>query len=329
MLPSSGSPAKRLPVQVLEGHTAEVWTLVFGSRFGEHEGSFLLSGGHDNTVRVWNLQALPSAADYVRIFRGHGGWVRSAAFSPEGRYVISGGYDSRVKVWDAEHYEEVRVLRGQDSPLTAAVFAPDGTRVVTGGRDGVAWLWSLAGGPPIARLSESLAGMGAGGKPPAGAATAGARLREGHDFLVSAAVFFPRGDQRVLTSAGDNTVRLWDLATGGQIRRLDHTGQTCALALSDDARWILTGSDHQTALLWNVAEAQPPAEMLAGHQFEITAVAVSHGGDLRSGRLFTGDANGQGRLWKWDQQQWQPSATCTAGIMGRSGHPTEWWARLA
>ena len=314
----AAAPSQRLPVQVLQGHAAEIWTLAFGSRFGEQEGSFLLSGSHDNTVRVWNLQVPASAPDYVQIFRGHGGWVRSAAFSPDGRYVISGAYDSLVKIWDAEHYEEVRVLRGQDSPLAAAAFAPDGARVLTGGRDGVAWLWNLAGGPPTARLSESPAARTVGEPPQAGAAAPGARLREGHDFLVSAAAFFPDGDQRVLTSAGDNTVRLWDWGTGGQIRRLEHTGQACALVLSDDARWILTGSDNQSALLWDVAEAQAPPVTLTGHQFEITAVAVSHGGDLRSGRLFTGDANGQGRLWKWDQQQWRPYAELAGHLPGHS-----------
>ena len=70
-------------------------------------------------------------------------------------------------------------------------------------------------------------------------------FREGHAFTVSTAVFSPDG-QHLLTSAVDNTVRVWDVATGVELPdlRLDRTGRHGAVAISADGRWILTGGDH-------------------------------------------------------------------------------------
>ena len=122
-------------VRVLAGHTAAVRSLAFQSHLGELQGTFLLSSGHDNTVRVWNLDAQPGAADAVRTLRGHGGWVRAAAFLPDVPGVASGGFDKQVKIWDVSRYEEVRELfdPAEHSALAAAALAPDGRRALTAG----------------------------------------------------------------------------------------------------------------------------------------------------------------------------------------------------
>ena len=80
------------------------------------------------------------------------------------------------------------------------------------------------------------------------AGTPAARLEEGHDFLATGGAFFP-DDRHVVTSAGDGTVRIWDRTTGGQTRRIAGTGTLGALALSDDGKWLVTGSDTTDAQL--------------------------------------------------------------------------------
>jgi WD40 repeat protein len=307
--------------RTLEGHTAEIRAIAFSSRYGDRQGTFVLSAGHDNTVRVWDLNASASAADHVQTFRGHGGWVRAADFHPGGQFVLSGAFDSQWKIWDVRTYEEERVLRGQDSPIAAASFAADGGRAITAGQDGTAVVWDLQDGRAIARLNGSEPeDVPAGGRadrigPANGAAR---KLSEGHEFLVTRAAFFPPGDPRLLTSAGDSTVRMWHLATGGQLRQLQGAGQRGALALADDGKWILTGSDGETAQLWNIDQEAAPPEVLAGHRFEITAVAISPGGDIRQRRLLTGDANGHAKVWSWDgsRERWSVSAELIGHLPG-------------
>ena len=42
--------------------------------------------------------------------RGHSGWVRSVAYSPDGKHVASASGDMTVKIWDSTTGKEVSVL---------------------------------------------------------------------------------------------------------------------------------------------------------------------------------------------------------------------------
>jgi WD40 repeat protein len=57
-------------------------------------------------VKVWDLQA-PAAAEPLTL-RGHAGFIRSLAFSPDGRCLASASGSSHhgeIKVWDASLWE--------------------------------------------------------------------------------------------------------------------------------------------------------------------------------------------------------------------------------
>ena len=288
----------------LTGHTGEVRSLAFSD-----EGTKLLSGGNDNTVKLWAFQADPTAANFVTTFRGHGGWVHSCLLAADPRYAVSGSLDGFVKIWDADEYEEVRTLRGHEDAVLWAGFSANGQRMVTAGRDHKALLWSLTEREPLKVFDE--------GEPvaaPADGVNPAARLKEGHEFLVSSAMFFPNG-QHIATSAGDGTVRVWDRRTGGQIRRLQHTGTLSVLALSAGGQWIVTGSDtggpgqQQGALLWSAADAASPPISLTAHPGEVSAAAFSHDPEGPELRIATGDVLGHVRLWR--QQAgggWQSTA---------------------
>ncbi len=260
--------------RAFEGHGAPVRSVSFSA-----DGSLVLSGSHDNTVKVWETLT----GRTLKTFRGHDSWVRACAFSPDGRTVVSASYDHRATLWSITDYEEVRVLQGrilnghQDAVLSAS-FNRDGKSIVTASRDRSAKTWDFATGHEIRSFEE------------------------GHKFLASNAAFFP-GGKRILTAAVDNTVRFWDVASGTEMSRLENTGRSAAMALSPDGKRILTGSDDKdtdvqqadrmrTAKLWD-AETGKLVKLLSSHKYEVTAVAFSPDGKW----LFTGDANGRGTLW--------------------------------
>ena len=74
----------------LEGHDKVVLCLAFSA-----DGEWVVSGGSDQTVRLWRARDGQSQA----CFEGHDGAVRGVAFSPDGRYVYSGGTDGTLRRW--------------------------------------------------------------------------------------------------------------------------------------------------------------------------------------------------------------------------------------
>src|SRR5690606_19543822 len=96
---------------------------------------------------------------------------------------------------------------------------------------------------------------------------------EGHDFLASSALFFADGS-RLATGAGDGTVRLWDVASGAENRKLEGTGHTAALDVSDDGLLIATGGAGTEANVWD-SNSGAKLATLPGHRAEVTAVAFA------------------------------------------------------
>ena len=60
------------------------------------DGALLASGGGDNTIKLWDVDAQQEIA----ALRGHTDSVRSVAFSPDGALLASGSFDHTILLWD-------------------------------------------------------------------------------------------------------------------------------------------------------------------------------------------------------------------------------------
>ncbi|MBN8628250.1 MAG: protein kinase [Planctomycetes bacterium] len=263
---------KKPVFEALSGHTSSVRSIAFSA-----DGARLVSGAHDNTVRLWDVASRQS----VKTLRGHAGWVRAALFTAGDKQVVSASHDRRVMLWDLDKYEEQRVigrrvLQGHSDAILAAAFSPDDGSLVTAGRDHTAQLWDVAAGKNVGQFSE------------------------GHSFLASQALFFPPTvaadgtslPARVATAGVDDTVRIWDAARGVEMARFEPAGRAAAVAVSHDGRRILSGAENDGATLWDVASGKP-LHRLPPQGDEVVWTAFSADDTL----LFTGEAGGACRLW--------------------------------
>ena len=78
----------------------------------------------------------------------------------------------------------------------------------------------------------------------------------GHEGRVTAVAFLPDGS-RALAGSDDNTLRLWDLATGETLRTLEgHTDSVRAVAVLGDGSRALSGSWDNTLRLWDLQSGE-------------------------------------------------------------------------
>ena len=106
-------------------------------------------------------------------------------------------------------------------------------------------------------------------------------------------VAFSHDGRTALTGSSDKTARLWDVATGKQLRSFEgHAAYILSVAFSPDGRTVLTGSDDNTARLWDVTTGQE-LRRFEGRSDSVTSVAFSPDGRA----ALTGSKDKTARLW--------------------------------
>lgn len=211
----------------------------------------------------------------LRVFKGHSKGVRGVAISPDGKQILSGSEDDTARIWDASTGKEVHSLNGHTSWVSSVAFSPDGKQALTGGYDNVLILWDAATGKRSKRFL-------------------------GHDKTIWSVAFSPDG-KRIASGSGniavgsspaDNTVRIWDVAGGQELKKLTgHREYLKGVAWSPDGKMVVSGGRDGIVRTWDVDKGKEvlPINVAAW----VLAVAWSPDGSY----LASGDLDHHVRLW--------------------------------
>ncbi|MCT7964639.1 hypothetical protein NG791_28590 [Laspinema sp. D1] len=83
----------------------------------------------------------------------------------------------------------------------------------------------------------------------------------------------PDGKQAVSASS-DNTLKLWDLATGSELATLSgHSGSVEAVAITPDGKQAVSASNDETLKLWDLATGKVLATFIGEYGMISCAVA--------------------------------------------------------
>jgi WD40 repeat protein len=220
------------------------------------DGRHVLAGGDSGTVRLYEVKT----GAVVRELAGPFGM-----FTPDGKQILSCSGDRTLHVWEAGTGKEVRKLDGPEAGIYSVDLTPDGKWVVTGRADGTLRLHEFATGKEV-RKFEAGSGGCLGCFTPDGKqifsacgrtlqlwdAATGKKLRtfEGHTAGLFGLFVLPGGKQG-LSYSPDQTARVWDLATGKEVIKLNvgpNMSDIRGLALSPDGKRILVGAAQSNEL---------------------------------------------------------------------------------
>lgn len=271
----------------------------------------LLTISDDNRLRRYDLRR----AEEPVAKPGTPGLVTSAVWSADGKRLlaISSGLAEppRAYLWDLQGEREIAVLSGHSGSIEAAAFSLEGRWLATGSDDGVVQVHDAHTGElrarhevPMQRQVSALAidehgNLAVGdseGRIHAGPADGKTPLRpvEAHPARIGA-LHFVDGGRRLLSLGWDQRAQLWHAGTmlrdaGSPEAHLDIVLDA---ALHGPSGALLTGSQDDTAALWNLNRLTERPQLLRGHNGDVFAVDFQSDGTA----ALTASRDGTVRLW--------------------------------
>jgi len=286
-------------IAVLSGHTQHVISVAFSS-----DGTWLVSGSSDQTVKLWDVQtggvvktfhghtaAVTSVSISLgntmiasgstdktihlwnigtgncHVIKGHNDYVRTVSFSPTNpQLLLSASRNGTVKKWDTDGYQI-------DSPIpgTRVLFSPDGTQFVSCNGPAVT-IWNTDSGGVVAEFHLAYA-----------------------EF--SYCCFSPDG--KLIACASGHTIYLWDIT--GPVPHLIKTlvGYTDKItSLIFPSLTLISASADRSVKFWEIGASStnpvgPHTESASLTSSPIRAVSLQ----AKDGLAFSVDSAGVARTW--------------------------------
>ena len=254
-------------LHVLDGHSRGV-----GAVSTTPDGTRAVSGSTDGTLRVWDL----TSGQTVRVLEGHTENVNAVGVTPDGTRVISASSDHSLRVWQLSDKQAPAIVTPPHTgPITSLTVTRDGTRALSTSSDTSVVMWDLSNGrvlrsfevPPLPdydRPSIGAVTITEDGTRALSAAWDGLRvwdlesgdvvhtLREHSQPLTAVAV--TRDATLAVSASEDETLRVWELATGHCILTLDDMAYKVAVA--PDGTRALAAGGNKGLRVWDLARGR-------------------------------------------------------------------------
>jgi len=220
------------------------------------DGRYVLSGKHDGTLELWEVET-----GCCRTWEGHlREGVKLVCISSDSRYAISLS-NLTLKLWHLTTGQELCTFE-VNPPTTYDLISPNGDFALSGNRlltlrdvtTGLCLYTFARGGSAVCISPDGRYALSVDGRPLLWKMATGRCVRsfEGHTRNVNSVIFSPDG-QYLLSGSADNTLKLWEIETGCCVRTFKgHTSGVNSVVFSPDGRYALSAS-HWTLRLWDIA----------------------------------------------------------------------------
>ncbi|KAL9711989.1 hypothetical protein Ac2012v2_005064 [Leucoagaricus gongylophorus] len=280
------------------------------ARYSKGSAKYILTGGQDRTVRLWNA----SLGTEIKTFIAHGYEVLSITVSNDNAKFASSGGDRSVFLWDVTTATTIRRLSGHMGKIHVVEFNEDASVVASGSFDATVRLWDLRAHnrSPIQTLEDAkdtIQTLHVGSSSIVTGSVDGFirtyDLRKGElrsDFIGQpvTSVVPTQDGQTLLVTSLDGHIRLMDMSTGKMLN--DFTGHTnssyrCRACFGRAEDSVVCGDEKGMIWAWDLLDAKlldpnPPPK---AHSKVITWTE-HHPSD--SNEMITSSADGTAKVWR-------------------------------
>jgi WD40 repeat protein len=264
----------------IRGHTNNVISLLFSG-----DGKTLISGSKDLSIRFWDVSTgkeLPRSTTQQQGFTRLESPPRLLSLSSDGKTLVAWLHNTEeqrfttMAGFDLEGNDKFEAIRDRGRSVVALSFSGNGRRAATGAANGSVRIWELEKQATIPGgdwfFFDDKVGVADLALTPDGQSIIVASDRgdiriadiakksikktfKAHPGQIAACSVSPNG-KRFVTLDSENTVKLWDLATGDELRQWglgplmeNRSSSVVNLAISNDGKYVALGNANTTLLL--------------------------------------------------------------------------------
>ena len=283
---------------VISGHTDCIISLVYSS-----DGTFLVSGSDDKTIKLWDVQT----GGVIKTFYGHTDRVHSVSISADNTMIASASRDKTVCLWNIKT-GNCRIIERYRDYANNVTFSPINSQLLSSSGNSTVQQWNINGrkiGSPVSGdytvFSQDGVQFVSWKEKTVTIRNTGSRAITKKFNLVSKAhhcCFSPNG--KFVAAATFHVIHLWDITVPDPCliqTFIGHSGSVTSLVFSSPYS-LVSASIDKSVKFWQISTlpvdpGRPNTESTSPTSAEIKSVSLQ----AKDGLAFSIDLAGVVKTW--------------------------------
>ena len=212
------------------------------------DGKYLAVGGRDSLAVVWEI--LSGSAQYN--FK-HNGPVTVLVYNPNGRQIAGSSWpDSGLVLWNLRDGSKQFIISHNHERIRQAVYSSDGAYIATiagdlnysASENYSACLWDTKTGALVMKVAH--------------------QRTKSKSMTGIEAIAISRDNKMLATASDDNSVRLWEIPSGNEIKIFRHRSAVIDVAFGAGGPRLVSASRDQSARVWDIKSGQEVFKAIHG-----------------------------------------------------------------